>query len=195
MSDYINKLKNILKKRLSRERYEHSLGTMETMIKLAENYSADVKKATLIGLLHDYTKDCSIGQQLKYITKYKIPIQEGEILAPNLHHAITAPVVIKNELGIDDREILSAIRYHTTAKEKMTQLEKMIYVADFIEPQRDYQDVNMYRKLAYLNLDKALFLGLRWNIEKLLKEKDYIHPDSLSAYNSYIIKQIKGENN
>lgn len=186
----IAKLCDMLKQILSENRYKHSLGVMGEMKKLAEHYNADIKKAELAGLLHDITKDRDINWHRKFLDKYNIKtdisISENEALL----HAYTAEAVIKHEIGINDSEILLAVRYHTTARAGMGLIEKLLYVSDFTEPNRVYSDVDFYRQKAFEDLDKTMFLGIKWNLEDLLKKQKYIHINTLEAYN-YFIKKIE----
>lgn len=182
--DY-DKLKKELKKRLKKDRYEHSLGVMSTMCELAEIYGADYEKSKLAGLVHDITKNNTVEEQLELIKKYNIPADEDILSHKKLLHAVTAPYVLKNEFGITDEEVLSAVRYHTTAKPEMNLLEKLLYVADYIDPTRDYEDVEFYRNLAREDIDKCTFLCLAYTVEELSKNKQFIYKDTFEAYSYY----------
>ncbi len=184
-SDY-GEYMQLLSKRLNPHRYQHSLGVMETMEKLALKYGADVEKAKLAGLLHDITKNDSPEEQKALINKYNIPADEAQLRYGKLHHSLTAPYVLKYELGISDEEILSAVRYHTTGRANMTLLEKILYVADYVDPTRDYEDVEFYRKLAFSDIDRAAFLCLVYTMEDLSSQKSFIHKDTYDAYQYYV---------
>ena len=182
----IEEYKKLLEKRLKPSRYKHSLGVMETMEKLALINGVDVEKARLCGLLHDITKNDTPEEQLALIDKYKIPADDAQIRYPKLHHSLTAPYVLKYELGITDEEILSAVKYHTTARPNMTLLEKLLYVADYVDPTRDYEDVEFYRQLAFADVDYAAFLCLAYTMEDLSSHKAYISKDTYDAYQYYV---------
>lgn len=180
MTEYVE----LLRQRLKPKRFEHSLGVMETAAKLAEYYACDVEKARLTGLLHDVTKNCDEAEQLAMFKKYNIPCDEGLMKSKSIFHQITGAYFVKNELGIEDSEIFNGIRYHTTGRAAMTLFEKIIYVADFIEPNRDYDIVDELRSLAYENIDKTCFIGSQWCLEKNINKGYYIYKDTFEFYNS-----------
>ncbi len=174
----------LLKCRLLPERYNHSLGVMETAGKLAEHYGMDVKKAETAGLLHDVTKNCSESEHIEMFKKYNIEYDTELLRAPKIFHQITGAYFVKCELHINDPDIFGAIRYHATGHKNMTLFEKIIYIADFIEPERDFADVDTCRSLAFKDLDKACFAYIKFCIEKNVKKGSYIYKDTFEFYNS-----------
>jgi predicted HD superfamily hydrolase involved in NAD metabolism len=178
--------KLLLKTRLDEYRFYHSLCVADEAKRLAEKYGCDVERAYLAGLLHDITKNDTPQQQIELINKYNIPADEAQLRYYKLQHSITAPYVMKYELGITDEEILSAVRYHTTGRAGMTLLEKLLYVADYVDPTRDYEDVDFYRKLAFADIDRAAFLCLAYTMEDLSGNKGFIHKDTYDAYQYYV---------
>ncbi|MFZ5945957.1 MAG: bis(5'-nucleosyl)-tetraphosphatase (symmetrical) YqeK [Bacillota bacterium] len=176
----------IIKKRLSLKRYEHSLGVAETASELAIINGADPQKAYLTGVLHDYAKEMDDSQLLAMAKDYNIPLNEVEIAQPQLLHGIVGACLVKTELGIDDGEILDAIRYHTTGCSNMTMLTKIIYIADYIEPNRDFPGVELLRKVSYENLDKGVLDGLNHSIRYILDKNLPIHNLSIEARNQLI---------
>jgi len=193
MNYSINDIKKIIRHNLSDEKYEHSIGVMSSAKQLAQKYGANVEKAELTGLLHDITKEYSKEQHRNVIEKYNINLDELEKTEKKLWHSITGSYLVKNEI-IDDDEIFNAVRYHTTGRADMSLLEKIIYVADFIEPNRDYDDVEYYRKKAFENLDTAFFEGVKWNLIEILQKNKIAHINTLNAYNFMIKDRKKGEN-
>lgn len=187
MTDEITRFTEILKSRVDKRRFRHSLGVMNEAETLAERHGADKNKAKIAGLLHDITKNLSVPEHLSLIRAHSPNEDPEEVKSPNLLHAITAPIVLRNEFGIKDPEILSAVRRHTTARPGLTLLEKILFVADFTEPNRQYADVEYYRKAARENIDKALFLGLRWGLGNLLARGEYIYKNTWETYNYYIL--------
>lgn len=181
------KIKDLLKERLDEHRYIHSLGVAESAKELAVRFGADENKAYLAGLLHDITKNETNERQLKLFESDGIILNQVEKNNPKLWHAMTAPVFIKNELGITDEEILSAVRYHTTGRASMSLLEKIVYIADYISAERDYPDVDVMRALAKESLEKAALYSLKYTLKKLSKSELVIHNDSLSFYNELVI--------
>ena len=116
--------------------------------------------------------------------KYNIPCDEQTLKSKKIFHQITGAYYVKNELGINDEEIFYGIRYHTTGRNNMTLFEKIIYVADFIEPNREYDIVDELRHLAFEDLDKTCFIGVQWCIEKNVKKGIYLYKDTFEFYNS-----------
>ena len=181
------KIKDLLKERLDEHRYIHSLGVADSAKELAVRFGADENKAYLAGLLHDITKNETNERQLKLFESDGIILNQVEKNNPKLWHAMTAPIFIKNELGVSDEEILSAVRYHTTGRASMSLLEKIVYIADYISAERDYPDVDVMRALAKESLEKAALYSLEYTLKKLSKSELVIHNDSLSFYNELVI--------
>ena len=130
------KLKKKLSRNLSERRYEHTLGVAYTAACLAMRFGADPLKAEIAGLLHDCAKEFSEKELLKLGEKYGYHFEDYELEAPQVLHAVIGPYIAKDKYGVDDPEILSAIRWHTTGRGDMTLLEKIVFTADYIEPNR-----------------------------------------------------------
>lgn len=127
-----------LKKQLKPKRFKHTLGVIDCAVDMAERNGADVKKAELAALLHDCAKNYSRDELLSVAGRCRIPLDDITLKEPQLLHGPVGAVVAREEYGVTDSEILDAIAYHTTGREDMTLLDKIIYLADFIEPSRDY---------------------------------------------------------
>ena len=168
----IDNYKNKLKSTLSEKRYKHSLGVCDEAVKLAEKYGADTEKAYTAGILHDCAKGYDTDEQIKLCQKY------GVVL-----HAPLGAKIAKAEYGVNDKDVLDAIMCHTVAKENMSLLDKIIYIADMIEPMRDFVGVEELRKAAYENIDMAFILGLKQSIVFNAQKNKIIHPNTLSAWN------------
>ena len=136
MDNHIWEIKRFLKKKLNPARYEHTLGVAYTCQALAMRYEYDLRKAEIAGLLHDCAKRFDGEVMLLKCQKRGLSISEGELLEPSLLHAKLGAWYAREKFGIQDPEILSAIGCHTTGKEGMTLLDKILYVADYIEPGR-----------------------------------------------------------
>ncbi len=175
--------KKILKERLNEKRYYHSLCVADEAKRLAEKYGADEDKAYLSGLLHDITKNASKEEHLQYFDDFGIILDDIEKNTEKLWHAISGAVYTKNILNINDSDILDAIRYHTTAKADMSLLSKILYLADFTSADRDYEDVDVIRKLVDESLDDALVYALQYSICDLVNRKRTVHLDTFNAYN------------
>lgn len=177
----------VLEKRLNSKRFSHVLGVAETAVKYAKMYGADAQKAEIAGLLHDCTKDFDYSSNLKLLESYGYSVTDEDKAKPIIH-SVTAPISAKYDFGIDDEEILNALRFHTTGRAEMSLLDKIIYVADFTEPTRDYPDVDFYREKADEDIDEALFLGMKWIIRDKIDNNRFLHPDSVKMFN-YMLKQ------
>ena len=146
-----------LKKKLDPCRYEHTLGVSYTAMALAMRYGCDLEKAELAGLLHDCARQFDNQTIYEKCLEKGIPVTEDEEKNKVLLHAKYGSYMAEHKYQITDPEILSAIRYHTTGKPDMTLLEKIIYIADYIEPRRNKADnLDSMRQLAFVDIDQAL---------------------------------------
>lgn len=180
--------KALLKQRLTDKRYYHSLCVADEAMRLAIKYGADPETAYLAGLLHDITKNASKEEHFEIFEQYKIPLSKIEKNAEKLWHAISGAAYVKYKLEISNREITDAIRYHTTAKAKMSLQAKILYLADFTSADRDYNDVDILRKLVDISLDDAFEYALAYSVCDLVNLRKAIHPDTVEAYNETVMK-------
>lgn len=178
----------IVKKQLTKHRYEHTLGVMETALQLAETYGADKKKAELAAIFHDYAKFRD-KEEMKSIIKEQNLGDEWLKFNSELWHAPVGAYLAEKEAGITDQEILEAIRYHTSGRPDMTVLEKVIYLADYIEPGRHFPGVEEVRELAKRDLDQALIQAIKNTIQFLLKRNQRVFPLTLFTYNNLVSKE------
>ncbi len=181
---------NFIKNRLSEHRYFHSVCVAQRAAELAEKYYQNPKKAYLAGILHDVTKEESLENQLRIISSSKIEMTEVELNTPNVYHQISGAAFVKDELKIQDKDIISGIRYHTTGKSDMTIFEAIIYLADFTSKDRNYPDVEIMRKKTDASLLEGLYYSLRYTISNLTEKGVLIHPDTLNCYN-WVLGQIE----
>ena len=149
-------------------------------MQLAKLWGEDPEKAAVAGILHDSTKNLSYDEQLILCDKYGIILDNAQRENPKLLHAITGAALAKDRFGVSE-EISQAIRWHTTGKPDMNTLEKIIYLADYIEPTRDFEGVERLRELAYEDLDAALALGLEMSLEELRRQNVEPHRDTVEA--------------
>ncbi|MGN0494240.1 MAG: bis(5'-nucleosyl)-tetraphosphatase (symmetrical) YqeK [Acutalibacteraceae bacterium] len=182
-------LKLILQKRLNEKRYYHSLCVADEARRLAKKYGGDRDKAYLAGLLHDITKNAPDEEHLQIFKEFGIILSDVEQNAKKLWHAMSGAPYVKNILGIDDLEIIDAIRYHTTAKADMSLLAKILYLADFTSKDRDYEDVEVIREYVDESLEKAFVYALEYSIVDLVNQGRAIHPDTVQAYNQAVLKK------
>lgn len=179
--------RELLKSRLSEKRYYHSLMVSKAAGELAQKYGGDVEKAEFAGLVHDIEKDSSTTAQLQKVEKYSIILDNVEAAAPKLLHAICGAAVLKNEYHIEDADLLNAIRYHTTARAGMSLLEKIIYLADYISADRDYNGVEQLRRTVHTSLEAGMDIALEFSIQELLQKRAPIHIDTVRARNALIL--------
>ena len=175
-----------LKEKLSAKRFEHSIAVSYTAANLAFVHQVDTEKALVAGLLHDCAKYVPNDKKIQKCEKRGIPISDLEYQNPELLHAKLSAVYAREKYGVTDPEILSAIEYHTTGKPNMTQLDKIIYIADYIEPNRNpLPQIDQIRREAYMDLDQCL-LHILHNIIVYLKEKGgFVDSITESTYSFY----------
>lgn len=184
------KLIESVQSRMPARRWEHTLGVMETSVRLARRYGADPFKAELAAILHDVAKYWPAEELEETIRRIPVP----EELAPEkllacgqvLLHAPIGAWIAETEYGITDGEVLDAIRYHTTGRERMTLLDKVVCLADYIEPGRDYPGVERIRELAEENLENALVAGLDSTVVFLISKNKPIFPLTILARNQLL---------
>ena len=165
---------------LKHKRIPHVLGTEQEAIRLAERYGADVEKARVAALLHDCTKWLDMEEQLALCRQYGIQLDALEQQALKLLHAKTGAAIARDVFGVDD-EIYRAIWWHTTGHAGMTLLEKIMYLADYIEPSRDFPGVDKLRAVCYKDLDEGLLMGLEMTIEEMTSMGNPVHHATIEA--------------
>jgi predicted HD superfamily hydrolase involved in NAD metabolism len=183
-------MKEKLKRKLPEKRFEHSIGVEYTAATMAFMYGVDIEKAMTAGLLHDCAKYVPNEKKIKKCQKRGIAISQCERRNPELLHAKLSAVYAKEKYGVKDKEVLSAIAYHTTGKPDMTTLEKIIYIADYIEPNRNIlPEMDLIRREAYTDLDVCLFHILKNTMNYLGKKESNIDPITRETYEYYKMKQ------
>ena len=178
MAEYdFNKMKKKLAKYLDEDRFSHTMGVMYTCAALAMVHNCDLVKAQTAGLLHDCAKCIPNKKKLKMCSQHKIPVTEFEENHPFLLHAKLGAYVAKAKYGVTDEEILSAITWHTTGKPEMSLLEKIVYIADYIEPMRNKApNLSFVRKMAFEDLDECMYEILKDTLSYLEENpKDIDH--------------------
>lgn len=172
---------------LSDFRYTHCLRVEKVCRGLAAEYDGDVERAGLAGLLHDYAKERSDQEFIDVIKNKNL---DPELLKYNnaIWHGIVGAEIIKDELGIYDEDVLNAVRRHTVGATKMTQVDKCVFVGDFIEPQRDFPGIKEARKYAEKSLDAAVAFELKHSVQHLVTKNRAIYPATFVSYNYWIKK-------
>ena len=176
----ISQLRPVALSYLKHKRIPHVLGTEQEAIRLAERYGADVEKARVAALLHDCTKKLDMESQLALCDHYGIQLDELEQVSLKLLHSKTGAALARDVFGVDE-EIYHAIWWHTTGHANMTLLEKIIYLADYIEPSRDFPGVDKLRSVCYKDLNEGLLLGLEMTIREMTDMGNPVHRATLEA--------------
>lgn len=179
----IDEYKAIIRERLSDYRFHHSLCVAKSAKELARLYGADEEKAEVAGILHDVTKESSAKEHLEVIKKAGMSLTDLELGNIKFYHQTSGAAYAKAVLGIDDEEIINAIRFHTTGRENMSLMDQIVYLADFISEDRDYPDVDVMRQKVALGKTDGLFYATRYTIVSVINSGRVLHPDTVDAYN------------
>lgn len=168
------------KKQLKPERWDHTLRVVDTAVELAKQYGADPHKAMIASILHDYCKFWSKEQLTEWILRYQLP---SDLLDyhKEIWHAPVGAEVARIEFGIEDEDILQSIRSHTVGRPGMSLLEKVVFLADYIEPGRKFPGVDEVRQLAKLHLDQAVLKAMNNTINFLQSQKQDVYPLAIEA--------------
>ncbi len=181
----IDEKKKYLKSHLSQKRYTHSLNVAQECAKLAEKYGEDVDKAYFAGLLHDICKELPPEKQKKMAAESDLSPSREELETHSLWHAIAGAYFVKTEFGVEDIDIINAIRFHTVGRAGMTRLEEIVYLGDLISADRDYKDIDKMRKLAYSGMDKAMLEALSYAVKSVVKKGGVLPICTVEGYNLY----------
>ena len=181
----IEQLIESTRRELPRARFEHTLRVQKLAVKYAEQMGIDKERTSIAAILHDYCKFWSNEKLISWIRKYNLP---NDLLDyhPELWHAPVGAEVAARHFGISDQEILQAIRYHTTGRPQMSQLEKIIFLADLLEPARRFPGVEELRALAANDFDQAIWKALDQTIGYLIEKQQKIYPLTLMARNYFL---------
>ena len=182
--EIVNREKN----NMDQHRFDHCIGVSQTARKLANLNGYDEDKAALAGFIHDYAKQVSAADFQNAIKTQGFDL---DLLnwGPAIWHGIVGTYFIKRDLKITDEEILTAVRRHTTADTEMTMLDKIVFMADYIEPGRIFADVDEARQVTYENLDNGVGYQLAHTLEHLVSRRSKIYPLTLDSYNVWSIKK------
>ncbi len=182
----IPKIAKKLRKEIDADRYHHTLGVMYTAASLAMCHGEDIEKAQLAGLLHDCAKCIPNDKKLRMCEKYGIEVTAIELAAPYLLHAKLGADLARRRYDVEEEDVLSAIRYHTTGRAEMTLLEKIVFIADYIEPGRwKASNLPQIRELAFHDLDAAVYHTLSDTLHYLHKAEATVDQTTQSAYDYY----------
>ena len=181
---------SLAENRLSEYRFHHSKLVAKAAVELAQKYGADTYKAELAGILHDITKEEPVNNQLQLLKDNAIMLDSVTKSNSKILHAVSGAAYAEFVLGIDDCDVINAIRFHTTARSEMSLLEKIVFVADFISEDRMYPDIDIMRSEAQKSLEHGMKYALSYVINSLIQQGRCVHPDAISAYNEIIMKGI-----
>lgn len=180
-------LEEYLKKNLKPSRFDHSLGVMRSSEELASRFNANTNKAKIAGLIHDCGKNLSDAAILSLLKEHKHKITEVVYANPQLMHGLAGAIIAKDIFKVKDKEILDAVTYHTIGRKSMTKMDKIIYIADYIEPSRNFPGVEELRRVASINLDEALLLAFDKTINYVIEKGEIIHSNTIDARNELIL--------
>lgn len=179
-----------LKDSITKKRFIHSINVMELAAELASAHGVDREKAAVAGLLHDCAKNIESDEILRMCEEFGIDVNDVERIQPKLIHGKVGAVLATKEYGIDDEEILDAIRHHTLGRENMTTMDKIVFIADYVEPGRNFEGVEELRKLAFADLDKTMIISLDNIIKHIITKGVLIHPVAILTRNDLIKKRM-----
>lgn len=192
-------LKEKIKPYMSEKRYDHTLSVAEECARLAEMFKVDRDILTAAGYLHDITKEMPVGEQILLCNDNGVILDDATLASPKIIHSFSAPIIIQKDFAEYAKEdTLTAVRYHTTGRENMSIYEKLVYLADYIEPTRKHEECIELRKFFYepsddlhKKLDDTIFLSLKYTITDLLNRGKYIHPLTVKAYNYLLTNKTR----
>lgn len=178
-----------LEKRLKKSRFNHTLGVVETACKMAKHHGADPVSAMTAAALHDYAKNLTVDELSSYAQERQLEVDAVMNASGELLHGLVGAEMVKQCYGIDDEDILNAIRFHTTGRSGMSLLEQIVYLADAIEPGRsEYPGLKGLRKLAYDHLDAGVLVSVTGTLNYVLERGLPIHPNSVALYNELLMR-------
>ncbi|BAM47217.1 bis(5'-nucleosyl)-tetraphosphatase (symmetrical) YqeK [Amphibacillus xylanus] len=182
----------LVKPHLSQKRYQHTKRVLTTALELAQRYDVDEEETMLAAVFHDYAKYRPLDEMSHIIKQNELPI---DLLSfhHELWHGPVASILVETEIGITNQQVKDAIYWHTTGRGNMSELEKVVYLADYIEPGRSFPGLSLIQKKAKEDLDEACFMAVRNTIQFLLERERLIYPETINMYNH--LKRILEESN
>lgn len=179
----------------SKQRKVHAKAVAETAVVLAQKHGLSVDKAFTAGILHDLARDYSDAELLALASHYGISVSAWERMSPVVLHGPVAAAIAKDKLAVNDEEILEAVSVHTLGAPQMSLLSKIVYLADVIEPGREFPGVSQLRNMAKHELNKAMLAAMDSSISYLLRKKVIIHPKTIEVRNAILIAEQAKEGN
>jgi predicted HD superfamily hydrolase involved in NAD metabolism len=188
ISGYVSLLADVATQ-LTPARLAHTKRVVEQARALALKHCCDVSEAEVAAVLHDCARDLPLEAQLKHAATFGIVVAEIERANPNVLHAWIGAELAKHRYGVTSETVLSAIRWHTTGRPEMTELEKVIFLADYTELGRQFPGVDQVRSMAEADLDSAMLLALSQTIDYVIKRGLILHPITVDARNYFLLKR------
>ncbi|NLV16007.1 MAG: HD domain-containing protein [Syntrophomonadaceae bacterium] len=182
----IAEAEKIIRDRLSPSRYQHSMQVARMARQLARQFNENENQAYLAGILHDYAKGISGGELLNLAEAYGLIEDEVERLAPDLLHARIGAELLARDWGVEDKELLQAISNHTLGRVGMAPLEKILFLADMIEPGRDFPGIDRLRCIADRDLDRGMVLATEFTLQYCMGTGRLIHPRTVLVRNNLL---------
>ena len=182
----MDSINSYIEKNLSEKRREHVYGVVETAVKLAEKYGCDIEKAREAALYHDMFRSTPVEVLNMYVRQLELdPVLLDNA---NLAHGPIAAIIMKRDYGVTDPDLINAVRYHTTGRAGMSTLEKIIYLADAIEPGRNYPTVEKARELAEVSLEDACLFSMERSMAYIRERGLFLHEDTIKARDYLLMK-------
>jgi len=188
----LNLFLQVLSGRLKPFRVDHSVRVAETASELANLWGADAERAYLAGLLHDYARDESAKDLIDVAESRGLTVTDVDRFFPVLLHAPVGAVLVREKLEVSDPQVLQAIASHTTGAPVMSLLDKIIYLADMVEPGRRYPGVEYIRRACYVDLHRALLAGMDSTLRYCLDQERPVHPVTIAARNNFLLEKLDG---
>jgi predicted HD superfamily hydrolase involved in NAD metabolism len=179
----LRQIEDRLRRELAPEDFSHCQRTAETAARLAEMHSADRERARLAGLVHDVAKGLGDEALLSLAVEHGLPVNSVERKKPYLLHAAVGVKMLISHYGVGDRQVLQAVERHTFGARKMSKLDKIIYLADVIEPARDFEGLERVRRLAETDLDAGFAAAYQGQVISIVRRGGYLHPQTLTVWN------------
>ena len=189
----LKQAKELVRSRLSDKRYEHTINVKKMAVKLAKHYGANEEQAALAALLHDSANEISKDEMRAIMRAHPEYAEGGEERPTPVWHGVCAAILARTEWGVTDEAVLSAIACHTAGKPGMTQLDKILYLADMTSAERDWPGVNKLRKLELRDLDEAMLAALKQTNDFVLSQGKPLDPQSRAAYEDILARSGKNE--
>lgn len=190
-----DEIKKKLRDELPEKRYIHSLGVADEAKRLAALYGENEDKAYLAGLLHDCAKGILADKQIEMCDRLGVELDEWTRKCPQVVHGFLGVKIAETEYGITDGEILNAIKYHTVGSAEMTMLDKIIYIADMTETNRDFNGADELRAAVNRSVDEAVMISIKQQLKLNMGRHTIIHPNIICLWNDLIISERTGNKN